>query len=255
MSSSSQPDNLRAGDPRLIMLWARRYAKSRTISFLVQWVFIMAMVSVAALAAVLTNTAYTSGNMVLFWTSIAFMLVAIVLLAWFSFSPWGGEAIWRITQWLYGKEGYVAYGEESEGGALPMWLTALGGGLVAYHLAGAVLVSFNLRWIHYLQPFSALYMAPFLGVLIVYQRLGFWAWFWPVLYGLHAVLLLAGVPIEFSGQWQMMNLILPVFGYGLVAILIGHAYSRYALWRLKRVARSGLSGSEPSANHEGDGAS
>ncbi len=253
MSGDTSPAPLKAGDPRLIVLWARRYAKSRTISFLVQWVFILAMVSVAALAAILINTAHAAGNLVLFWSSVGFMGLTIVLLAWFSFSPWGGEAIWRITQWLYGKEGYVAYGEE-ESGVLPIWLTALGGGLVAYHLAGALLVSFNFSWIRYLQPYSALYLAPFLGVLIVYQHLGFWAWLWPVLYALHAVLLLAGAPIEFRGQWQMMNLILPVFGYGLVAILVGHLFSRYALWRLKRLARSGLSAGEHSNVDEDNGA-
>ena len=33
-------------------------------------------------------------------------------------------------------------------------------------------------------------------------------------------------------------MIVPVFGYGLVAILLGHAYSRYALWNLKKLTRS-----------------
>lgn len=254
MSSEPRSDQLRTGDPRLIVLWARRYAKSRTISFLVQWVFIMLMVCVVGLAAALTNMAHYTGNMVLFWGSISLMVAAILSLSWFSFSPWGGEAIWRITQWLYGKEGYVAYAGESETTSLPGWLTALGGGLVAYHLAGALAVSFNYRFIHYLQPYSALYMTPFLCVLIVYQRLGLWAWIWPVLYAAHAALLLWGAPIEFRGQWQMMNLIFPVFGYGLVAILVGHAYSRYALWRLKRVARCGLSEDGPGENSNGNGA-
>ncbi len=240
MSSAPRSEPLGTGDPRSIVLWARRYAKSRTISFLVQWVFIMLMVSVVAISAALTNMAHATGNMVLFWGSISLMVTAILVLAWFSFSPWGGEAIWRITQWLYGKEGYVAYAGETDSSSLPGWLTALGGGLVAYHLAGALAVSFNYRFIDYLQPYSAVYMAPFLCVLIVYQRLGLWAWIWPLLYAAHAGLLLWGAPIKFSGQWQMMNLIFPVFGYGLIAILTGHAYSRYALWRLKRAARCGL---------------
>lgn len=242
MNSDRSPQDFQAGDPRLIVQWARRYAKSRTISFLVQWVFIVGMVVVIGVTAALTNMAYQSGNDVLVYVSVAFMGLMILALTWFSLSPWGGDLVFRITQWLYGEEGYVTYSEES-GEAAPgrAWLlTALGGGLVIYHLVGALLVSLNYLSLHHLQPFSALYMAPFLIYMIRAQGLGFWAWFWPLLYGLHAVLLLAGAPIRLTGQWTILNMIVPVFGYGLVAIIVGHVYSRYALRKLRRLARSGL---------------
>ena len=61
-----------------------------------------------------------------------------------------------------------------------------------------------------------------------------------VLYGLHAILILADFPIGFRGKWMILDMVVPVFAYGLIAILIGHAYSRYALWHLKRLARQGL---------------
>jgi len=242
MPPSPDYDTLQAGDPRLIVRWARRYAKSRTISFLVQWFFIVIMVLAIGIFASLTNMAYKTSNMGLFTVSVAAMVLAIFGLTWFSVSKWGGEAIWRITQWLYGKEGYVAYSDGQGGGATPLWITALGGGLVVYHLVGALLVSFNYLHLSHMQPFSAGYMAPFLAVMIVYQRLGFWAWIWPALYALHGVLLLAGAPIGFTGQWQLFNMVVPVFGYGLIAILVGHVYSRFALWKLKRLTRSGLPG-------------
>ncbi len=240
MSEKANAERLEAGDPRLIVRWAQRYAKSRTISFLVQWFFIVAMVSVIALAASLTNAAYLAGRHGVFAVSIIAMGITILALAWFSVSRWGGELIARITQWLYGREGYVAYLEEGGDFATPWWLTGLGGGLVIYHLLGALVVSFDYSLIRYMQPYSALYMVPFLLTMILYQGLGFWAWIWPLLYGLHAILVLADAPIRLSGQWEMMNMIVPVFGYGLVAILTGHAYSRFALWKLKRLARSGL---------------
>lgn len=229
---------MQPGDPRLIMRWARRYAKSRTISFLVQWVFIVLMVVIIGVTSSLTSLAYRSENAGLFYVSVAAMVLAIVALSWFSISPWGGEVIFRITRWLYGTEGHVEYSGDTQ--PLPTWLTALGGGMVIYHLVGAILVSFKMLPFQYLQPFSAAYMAPFLALLIVYQGLGFWAWFWPVLYALHAILLLAGVPIGFQGKWMILDMVVPVFAYGLIAILIGHAYSRYALWNLKRLARQGL---------------
>jgi hypothetical protein len=233
------------------MRWARRYAKSRTISFLVQWVFIVVMVSVVGIAAALTSEAYRTGNMALVTVSSVAMVASILALTWFSVSAWGSEVIWRITQWLYGSEGYVAYDSDARPGPTPWWLTLLGGGLVVHHLLGALLVTFNYLSLDKMQPYSAAYMAPFLGAMIVQQRLGIWAWIWPVLYGGHAVAVLAGYPVEFRGQWQMLNMVVPVFGYGLVAILVGHAYSRFALWQLKRLTRSGLSESE--AEDEGGG--
>lgn len=236
--------DMQAGDPRLIIQWAQRYAKSRTVSFLVQWVFIVAMVAGIGMAASLTNMAYKDENMGLFTVSVVAMVVAILAFTWFSMSRWGGELIWRITQWLYGEEGYVAFLGDRDDGPTPWWLTALGGGLVVHHLAAAILVSFNYLQFKHMQPFSAAYMAPFLVVMILYQKLGFWAWVWPVLYALHAVLLLCGAPIAFTGQWQLLNMVLPVFGYGLAAIVTGHCYSRFALRQLQRVARTGLPGDE-----------
>jgi hypothetical protein len=228
------------GDPRRIMRWARRYAKSRTISFLVQWVVIVVIVSVVGIAAGLTNEAYRAGNMGLVTISVVAMAMSILALTWFSASAWGSEVVWRVTQWLYGREGYVAYESDAHPGPLPWWLTALGGGLVVYHLLGALLVTFNKLPLGLMQPYSALYMAPFLGLMIYYQRLGIWAWIWPVLYAAHAVAVLQGWHVVFRGQWQMLNMVGPIFGYGLVAILVGHAYSRFALWQLKRLTRSGM---------------
>lgn len=234
-SSALQP-----GDPRLMIRWARTYAKSRTISFLVQWAFIVIMVLVIGTAATFTNMAYIEKNMVLVTISACFMGLTILVLAWFSVSPWGGELIWRITQWLYGEEGYVSYSRKHADGPAPWWITMLGGGLVIYHLVGALLVTFGYLPLVYMQPYSAAYMAVFLIVMILYQDLGFWAWFWPVLYALHGLLILMGYPLAFRGQYQLLNMVVPVFGYGLLAIVIGHIYSRFALMKLRSLAQLGM---------------
>jgi hypothetical protein len=216
------------------MRWARRYAKSRTISFLVQWIVIVVMVLVIGVASSLTSLAYEQGYTLLLTLSMALMAGTMGVLTWFSVSPWGSEIIWKITNWR----------------ATPLWLTALGGGLVVYHLLLAMLVSFRFIPVAHMQPASALYMAPFLIIMIRYQDLGFWAWIWPVMYALHGVLLLAGVLSPLRGDLQLLNMIGPVFGYGLVAIVVGHAYSRYALYQLKKLARTGL---PPESGSQGDG--
>ncbi len=261
MSGEKATEKLQIGDPRLVVRWTRRYARSRTISFLVQWVVIVFMILVIGLAANLTNTAHRTGSTGLFGLSIGLMGLSVLGLAWFSLSRWSGELIWNITQWLYGGEGYAAFTGPSGHKTLPLWLTGLGGGLVAYHLVIAMLVSFNHISLRNMQPFSAAYMAPYLVILIVYQGLGFWAWIWPALYALHAALLLAGAPIRFPAHIPLLDMIVPVFGYGLVAILAGHAYSRYALWNLKRVTRTVLpefptdaDGDPETGGNAGDGA-
>jgi len=237
-------------DPRALIRWARRYAKSRTISFLVQWVFIAIMVTVVASAGYFTNQAYSKNSSgVLFYGSVATMFVAIITLAWFSLSGRGGDVIWAITRRLYGREGHVEYSEGDPTGRMPLWIMAASGGLIIYHLVGALLVTFNYLYMKNMMPFSAAYMVPFLFAIIINQRLGFWAYLWPILYGIHAILLLAGLPIRFGGQWQLMNMVVPVLGYGFIAILTGHFYSRFALRQLKRLARDGL---PPGADTDGD---
>ncbi len=242
MTSPYSAGRHEAGDPRQLVRWARSYAKSRTISFLVQWTLIVLMISATGVAATATNLAYVAGNTLLVGLSAAFMVLLIVVLMWFSLSQWGGELIDRITRWLYGHEGYVAYGDRSAplDEATSFRLTALGGGLVAWHLMGALLVSFTWLHLQYLQTWSAIYMVPFLCYTIQVQRLGFWAWIWPLGYGLHALLLAADAPIRFSGDYTLLNLVVPVLGYGLLAILVGHAYSRFALYKLKSLARAGI---------------
>jgi len=94
--------------------------------------------------------------------------------------------------------------------------------------------------IRYMQPVSALYAVPFLVYIgIALRGIGSpFMWLWPALYGIHAILLVAGAPIHFGGKWEALNMLVPVVGYGLVAALAGHIYSRIALRRLKVLAGS-----------------
>jgi hypothetical protein len=228
-------------DPRLIAKWAERYARSRTLPFLVQWFFIVCLVIAITLLSQGALMAYWWRKPILQWICMVAIGVLTIGLMWFSVSQWGQEQIWRISQWLYSKEGYATYsGPKPDRARRLRLIPAIGIGLAVYLLAGAVLVGLGYLPIKYLQPYSALFMLPFLAILIVTQRLGSWAWIWPVLYGAHAVLILGGFPLNFRGRWLFLDIIVPVFGYGLISMLAGHIYSRYALRRLKRLARTGL---------------
>jgi MFS family permease len=230
-------------DPREIAKWASRYAKSRTIPFLVQWVFIVLIGAIIAGIVYFTFMAYRTENFRWILLCAAGIVGMVIALTWFAVPKWGGERIFRISQWVYGEEGYAEYrgGSMDEDISAPWWIYLLGAGLVLWHLLGTVLVAHRSLPLEYMQPFSALYMVPFFLMMSLSQRLGFWALIWPALYGLHAVLILLHVPIRFTEvHLEVLNMIVPIFGYGLIAILVGHGYSRYALYRLKSIVRKGL---------------
>jgi hypothetical protein len=102
--------------------------------------------------------------------------------------------------------------------------------------------------IEYMQPISALYVVPFIVYLgTIMRRAGVGSPFmflWPLLYALHAILLVAGTPVRFGGKLEILNMLVPVAGYGLIAALAGHIYSRIALRRLRALAASAESAGE-----------
>jgi hypothetical protein len=61
---------------------------------------------------------------------------------------------------------------------------------------------------------------------------------WPGLLVIHAVLALAGVH-PFSGEPSAVTILVPTVGYGAIAALASHVYSRVALRRLRSLARGG----------------
>ncbi len=230
-----------AEDARQIPIWAGRYAKSRTIPFLAQWVFIVMLGLGMGTASSITAIAYQRGHMPMLAAGVVILLGSMASLTWFAVPRWGGKQVWLLGQRLYGEEGYaVPFGESEDPFENPFWVSAACWGLAVYHVIGAALMARNQSFMQYLLPFSAQYMVPFLTVMIVKQRLGFWAWIWPVCYGLHAALLLVGVPLGLTGHYQVFNVVIAVFGYALLSILVGHIYSRYALHRLRLLVRTGL---------------
>jgi hypothetical protein len=246
---NERADVKRAGPPeelRGIAKWARVYGQNRSLGFVV-FVVGQALVALGLLALAHAQTrAYRVGNMPLFWTCLAILVVAIVAIecctGYCLISQRGRELVKRLIERPYAREGNVTVSgpEIGHSRSLAMlWATCVYAACfmvsVALYLAGV----FPSK---YMQPVVALCVVPYLVVLWILVRpmIGYLALLFPALYVVHAILVVAGVPILFTGPWEVvLNVAVPAFGYAVLAGLISHAYSRFALYRLKKLTQVG----------------
>lgn len=231
---------------REIPKWTRRYAENRTLPVAVSLViFVLGSTAMGGLSYLgawcLHRRAYPAASV-----SLAALLGVLIFWMWFSFRG-ARRLIPSISAYLYRGEGSVSLeGAEGAGRAGSFGAVVLGVG-IALHVCLGVL---DLLPLEYMQPVSALYIVP--AVLLMGMRSARgsrgspFMLLWPALYALHAGLVVAGVPIQFTGSYFGLNMLIPVAGYGLVAALAGHLYSRIALRRLRSLAdASTLAGDEP----------
>ena len=229
------------GGLRQIPMWARRYAQNRTLPVAVNLVLFLAGFAVFGGLSYLIGWAYKSGERAL--AGVAIVLLSGFAVWWLWFCFFGAARVMpRIAQRLYRGEGSVQVGETSE----PMTHGTPPVGVFVFMfcvLTSVVLGVFGFIPLRHMQPVSAIYTVPFLCYL--WAKVGKagspFMLLWPALYAIHAILLVAGAPIRFEGPYETLNMLLPVAGYGLVATLAGHIYSRYALRRLQ-VAAGGPQG-------------
>jgi len=223
---------------REIPKWAQRYARNRTLPVVASLVIFAVGSCVFGGLSLLTAWAYVVDKRAL---SVASMLVLCGFAVWWLWFSFIGAAriIRGITERLYQGDGSVSVGacagiQESKG---PL--------LVAFVFMFCVFASVGLGFLglyptRLMQPVSALYFVPFLCYLgVKLRRVGSpFMFLWPGLYGLHAILDVAGVPVRFWGELRVLDVFVPVIGYGLIAALGGHLYSRFALRRLRSLAGS-----------------
>lgn len=236
-SRSSDASN----DPRKVEKWTRAYAQNRSLGMVVFMVIFVGLYSMMAGFPILAILAYRSEQWLPFGICILMIVVALGATLYLSVPRWGGKLIERIGDRLYAKEGTVRLAPpQTHARKQIAWLLAMAFGAC---LLGSIALS---GWYQipekYMQPISAVYCIPFLVGLWFLQRPASSPimLLWPALYGLHAILIVAGVPIVFVGRLSSLNMLIPVVGYGMVVGLIGHAYSRFALRRLRRAAGEGL---------------
>ena len=232
-------------DPQELAKWARAYAQNRSLGVVVSLTFFVVLAAAIGGLSYLAGVSYRSGNMLPFWVSIAALVPVLGALIYLSTPRWGGKLLERVVERLYAKEGNVAFSPPSA--QAKVWGPVLGACFGICVLASVMSgFAFDIPS-KYMQPISALYVVPFLvGLWFLMRPMArYAALLWPALYATHAILILAGVPILFTGRpWEGLNILIPIAGYGILSALVGHLYSRVALRRLKRLTQADLTGAE-----------
>jgi hypothetical protein len=234
---NTQQDQIPQNPEKLkeIPKWTRKYAQNRTLPFLVSMAIFLCLFAGIAIPSYFRGKAYKSGNLVLFWICTFVPAVAMISLAFFCVPKWGGKFIERISRRLYNREGDVLI-SVPETIKKKQWVGYVAAMIFGSCILGSVFLGERGYFtIEYMQPISAVYVVPFLVFLYIWQRpmISPLALLWPTLYGIHAILVVAGVPIQFGEPWIFLNMIIPIAGYGILCGLLGHVYSRYALKKLK----------------------
>jgi hypothetical protein len=231
-----------SNDPREMGKLARSYAQNRSLGVSVFMVIILILYVAIGGSCYFGGMAYRYGQWGLFCVCIAILIVALAGTVYLSVPRWGSKLVTRITERLYVGEGNAQLSCPMSGGRkLVGWCLAA---TFFICIQAAVVLGFlDVFPEKYMQPISAIYFVPFVVGIWLLQRptLGPIMLLWPTLYALHAILIIAGVPILFVGRWDSLNMLIPTFGYGLIASLIAHIYSRIQLRRLRCITHGNLS--------------
>jgi len=224
---------------RDIPKWARRYAQNRTLPVVVLLgIFVFGCCMFAGLSY-LTAWAYMADRRFLAAASMLVLCAFAVWWLWLSFV--GGTRIMRqISERLYRTEGSVLVGPPLGVDATRPWPTLIGFVFMFCVLASVGLGLLGFLPISLMQPVSAVFVVPFMLYVGLKQKTSGSPFMvlWPALYGIHAILDVAGVPVRFWGDFHALDIFVPMVGYGLMATLAGHIYSRFALRRLRHLAAS-----------------
>lgn len=234
-SSKSERDQLE--EAHQVQHWVRRYAQNRSLGVVVHLVVFALMCFAIGLPSYWGGMAYRNGDRALLAICIAVLVFALVALFYLSVPRWGGKLIEEVTDKLYAQEGRVTI--SVAGKKRPRLMAAIVA-LFVICITGSVILAFLdcLPTGKYMQPISAIYVVPFLIALNLLMRpaVGNIALLWPLLYALHALLIVAGAPIVFvEPPWDSLNMILPIAGYGLLTGLVSHLYSRWALHNVRAI--------------------
>mgnify|MGYP007065670786 CR=1 FL=1 len=221
--------------------WSRRYAQNRKLTVLVLTAIITFIGGFVAFPISLGIAAIIRGDMLVTGIcAVLFTAVLIVLIIFtFKFGDKNrGLLDQKIDQWIYGKEGTASL--PTSRSTKKKWLDVVSGIAISICILGSMYLAMDgYLSFKYLQPVLAVCFVPFLVFQYFLQqpRLGPLLLLCPALYAIHAILIIAGVPIYFTGTFAVpLNMFLPLFGYTFLAYIIAHIYSRHALKKLKVIA-------------------
>ncbi len=227
--------------------WTRKYAQNRMLTpivlmamALLYGMFVTVLVGFLLALAVI---GFWKGNMILGCVGIAVLvaaLVAILKIHIFILAKFGGKNRGLIDQIIeqriYGKEGIASIPPPKVTKKMRGLDYLVGAILLVYMLGVNSLCIMGYIAFKYQQPLMALFFVPcfvFEYFFLLRPKVGPLVLLCPILYAIHAILILAGVPIFFTGYMRFWNMFIPLIGYFLLAYMIGHLYSRYALKKLK----------------------
>ena len=224
-----------------IQKWTRRYAENRTLPFLLGMLTNLFFFAAIGFPSYFGGKAYRSGNLLLLWICILSLMIVIPALIFCCITKWSGNYYEKLIGRLYRDEGQVtlANPKKTKKERIAGWVAGLLFGVCV--MISIILVVFFKIPIKYMQPVSAICFIPLLIAIGIWRPpsvnpVGFLVWLWPTLYVIHAILIVAGVPIVFDKPWIALNMLIPLAGYAILCALLGHIYSRYALKKLKTAA-------------------
>jgi len=185
-----------------------------------------------------------AGGPVAYWSGIA--LAGISISVW-SLMAWTGAAV-RFCDHLADR----LYADEGQAGPTLERISAEPATRVVRLVLGLTLTCIILVSMatgstipeRYFIPATALVFVPLsvFSISAYRTRFGLLPLLSPILYAIHALLVLLGAPLSFAGQWSHILNLLPWIAYVLLALLLAHLYSRMALRRLRRLVAIGESG-------------
>lgn len=216
--------------------WVRRYAHNRTLPVLANLgLFLLGWAAIAG-SSTLANRELQAGHKAAALALGAVSLAACTVWVWLIVTRRLGRLGGALSRRLYGAEGTAVAAAKPCGRSRADLVVPIAFGLcVALSVAAGFAFETASR---YMLPIMATYSVPFL--LYIWARQGGMAapfmLLWPGLLVIHAVLALAGVH-PFSGEPNAVMILVPTVGYGAIAALTSHVYSRVALRRLRSLAR------------------
>jgi hypothetical protein len=235
------PDRVREM-PKLV----RRYAHNRTLPVLANLgLFLLGWAAIAG-SSTLAAREGQAGHKAAALAFGAVSLAACAAWVWLVATRRLGRLAGALSRRLYGAEGTAVAAAKPCGRSRADWAVPIAFGLcVALNVAAGFAFEITSR---YMVPIMATYSVPFL--LYIWTKQGGMAapfmLLWPGLLVIHAVLALVGVH-PFSGEPNAVNMLVPTAGYGAIAALASHVYSRVALRKLRSLARG------PEADETGGG--
>jgi hypothetical protein len=246
MNNSSKTDRIGLNETQQMQRWVRRYAQNRSLPVVVFLVlFAMLSVTIGA-ASYFGGLAYRDGHTSLFATCLVVLILSLAATVFFSVPGWGGRLLQQASEKLYAREGRVTIGACAD---KPRWWSAALAAAFVTCVTGSVILGVlgYLPGGKWMQPISAIYVVPFLVALnfLIRPTTGYIPLLWPLLYGLHALLIMAGAPIVFTGPWEGLNILIPIVGYGILVGFVGHLYSRWALHNVRTIVSHQLDRAEP----------